>query len=86
MNDQHEQDPIKDVVVAIQPFLVNEETAARLLDLSPRTVWQLRKDGLLPFVRHNTRIGYRPEALEAYAKSRETRDEKKTENPENPVD
>jgi hypothetical protein len=77
-----EQKPNTNVPVTHPPILVDEKTAARLLSLSPRTIWQMRKDGILPYVQHGTRIGYRPEALVTYAAAREVREaEKKSENP-----
>ena len=34
-----------------QPLLVNAVTAARLLGISERNLWQLKKDGNLPYVK-----------------------------------
>ena len=34
-----------------QPLLVNAATAARLLGISERNLWQLKKDGNIPYVK-----------------------------------
>ena len=42
----------------LAPLLLSEREAARLLGISPRTLWQLRKDGEIPAVRINRCVRY----------------------------
>jgi excisionase family DNA binding protein len=51
------------------PILVDENEAARLLGLSAKTLYNMRRAGQLPFVRVRGRIMYRPVALEKWAES-----------------
>ena len=55
----------------ISPLLVDEKTAAKLLCVSIRTLFNLRRDGALPFVRLGAAIRYRVEAIERYLRERE---------------
>jgi len=52
---------------AIEPLLVSEETAAAMLGVSPRMVWQLGKAGLLATGRIGRRKNYLVSSLKAYA-------------------
>ncbi len=38
-------------MINIPPLLVDEREAARLLGVSPRTMWQLNHDGVIPEIR-----------------------------------
>jgi hypothetical protein len=53
----------------VEPLLVNEDTAAAMLGVSPRTVWQLGKAGVLVTGRIGRRKNYLVSSLKAYAKS-----------------
>lgn len=55
--------------VSVQPFLVNEETAARMLGLGTRTVWQLGEDEALQVRRIGRRKLYLVSSLKAYAEN-----------------
>ncbi len=48
-----------------QPFklLISEIEAARILGISPRTLWTLRTEGKIPFIRIGRSIRYSVEAL-----------------------
>jgi len=64
--------PEKDVggsTATVEPLLVNEDTAAAMLGVSPRTVWQLGKAGVLVTGRIGRRKNYLVSSLKAYAKS-----------------
>lgn len=52
----------------IEPLLVSEETAAVMLGVSARTVWQLGKAGVLTTGRIGRRKNYLVASLKAYAK------------------
>jgi len=52
-----------------EPLLVSEETAAVMLGVSARTVWQLGKAGVLTTGRIGRRKNYLVASLKAYAKS-----------------
>jgi hypothetical protein len=52
----------------VEPLLVNEDTAAAMLGVSPRTVWQLGKVGVLVTGRIGRRKNYLVSSLKAYAK------------------
>lgn len=49
--------------VAVSPLLLSVTEAARLLNVSPRTVWSLTESGSLPHVRIGRRVLYPPDAL-----------------------
>jgi hypothetical protein len=51
-----------------EPLLVSEETAAVMLGVSARTVWQLGKAGVLTTGRIGRRKNYLVASLKAYAK------------------
>jgi len=52
-------------------LLISEREAAKMLNLCPRTLFNLRQDGAIPFVRVRTRIMYRVSALELWLDSQE---------------
>ncbi len=52
----------------VEPLLVSEETAAAMLGVSARTVWQLGKAGVLTTGRIGRRKNYLVASLKAYAK------------------
>lgn len=52
----------------LEPLLVSEETAAVMLGVSTRTVWQLGKAGVLTTGRIGRRKNYLVASLKAYAK------------------
>lgn len=52
--------------------------AARLLGISPRTLWQLTKDGAVPHLRLAGRVTYPHEALKKWANERAQVSMKKT--------
>jgi hypothetical protein len=52
-----------------EPFLVNEETAARMLGLGTRTVWQLGEDEALQIRRIGRRKLYLVSSLKAFAEN-----------------
>lgn len=59
-----------------EPLLVDERTAARLLGISPRTMWDLNAHGEIPCVRvaRNTKR-YSVATLRAWIAERERRQE-----------
>jgi len=50
---------------------LDERDAAKALGVSPRTMWQLARDGHIPFVRIGARKLYRLSTLEAYLAEKE---------------
>lgn len=48
------------------PLLIGMNEAARLLSLSPRTVWSMANSGELPTVRVRRRVLFNVEALRAW--------------------
>ncbi|MFO0885917.1 MAG: helix-turn-helix domain-containing protein [Pirellulales bacterium] len=59
------------------PLLLSERDAAKFLGISPRTLWQLRKDGRIPFVAISERcIRYSVDQLRAWAASHADRSAK----------
>jgi len=54
-----------------EKILLSEREAAGVLRLSVRTLYNMRKAGMLPFVRAKSRILYRRSALEAWAEANE---------------
>jgi excisionase family DNA binding protein len=56
----------------MEPLLVDAITAARLLGISPRTLWQLTADGAIRCRRVGRRVLYACVALEEFAAGRET--------------
>ena len=50
---------------AVEPLLVDALVAARMLSISPRTLWSLSRSGVIPVVRLGKRTLYRPAALAA---------------------
>lgn len=55
------------------PILLTEQEAAALLNISPRTLWNLAKTGEMPFVKIGTLKRYRRADALAYAESRVVR-------------
>lgn len=55
------------------PLLVDGREAARLLGLSPRTVWQLTRDGSLLAVRVGRAVRYSVRDLATFISERTTR-------------
>lgn len=56
----------------MRPLLVDERVAAKMLSLSVRTLYNLRRDHALPFIRLGNVIRYRVDALEQYLRDRES--------------
>ena len=54
-----------------QPLAIPEREAAELLGVSERTLFNMRQDGQIPFLRMRSRIMYSPTALEKWIESRE---------------
>jgi hypothetical protein len=52
----------------IEPLLVPEKVAAGMLGVSPRTVWQLGKEGKLTVGRIGRRKNYLVSSLRAFVK------------------
>ena len=50
----------------VAPLLLDEREAARRLGVSPRSLWQLRKDGRIEWVPVGGRVLYEPAALAAF--------------------
>jgi excisionase family DNA binding protein len=58
---------------AVLPLLVSEKEAGRLLGVTARTVYQLRRDGELSAIRIGSRVLYSRDDLTAFiAKRRQT--------------
>jgi len=49
-----------------QPILITEKEAARLLGVSDRTVWQLRKDGKLRGIKIGAAVRYARSELDRF--------------------
>jgi excisionase family DNA binding protein len=49
-------------------LLVTEREAAKLLQVSPRTLWTLRNGGKVPFIRVGHQVRYSPEQLREWIK------------------
>lgn len=49
-----------------QPILITEKEAARLLGVSDRTIWQLRKDGRLRGVKIGAAVRYARSELDRF--------------------
>jgi excisionase family DNA binding protein len=72
-------DPLNEILLpdplsGLPRIAVDEPTAARLLNVSPKTLYRLRTAGELPFFRAgdgDSKILYRVAAIEHFAKSRE---------------
>ena len=54
----------------VEPLLVNEHQVARLLSLSPRSVWSLSKNGDLPVVWIGKAKRYHIRDIEAFIEAR----------------
>ncbi len=52
-------------------LLVNERRAAKLLNVSPRTLWAWRRAGIIPCVRIGRSVRYSIRSLEAWIQERE---------------
>jgi excisionase family DNA binding protein len=59
------RDSQEDSAVDLTPLLVDARTASRLLAISPRTLWQLTRDGIVPAVRFGRSVRYAVEDLQA---------------------
>lgn len=62
--------PVRNIA-PIDPMLIRAPEAAKLLNLSERTVWTLTKERKVPFVRIGRSIRYSPEALRAWITDRQ---------------
>ena len=60
---------------ANRSILVGEAEAARILGISPRTMYSLRTSGQIPVVRVGNRVLYRTVTLEKFAADTENREE-----------
>jgi excisionase family DNA binding protein len=60
-----------------RPILIDARTAARLLSISPRTLWSLTHSGVVPCVRLGRSVRYAPAVLKYLAKSGWTTNSKK---------
>jgi excisionase family DNA binding protein len=54
-----------------QPLAIPEREAAELLGVSERTLFNLRQENAIPFVRIRSRIMYRVSALEKWLQENE---------------
>lgn len=54
-------------------LLMTEAQAARMLSISPRKLWQLRKDGAIPYVPIGKSVRYRVSDLQRWIDSQVTR-------------
>ncbi len=52
-------------------LLISEREAAEILGVSERTMFNMRQDEQVPFIRLRTRIMYSPAALAKWIESRE---------------
>ena len=57
-------------------LLLTAKEAARLLSISPRTLWSLTQSGVIPCVRWGRLVRYRYSTLEAVLAAREKGDER----------
>jgi excisionase family DNA binding protein len=57
----------------VERVLLRENEAARSLGLSIRTLFSLRQQGAISFVKHGRAVLYRPSALEAWAAANEVK-------------
>ena len=55
----------------VNALLISERDAAVKLGVSERTLFNMRQDQQVPFVRVRTRVMYSPAALEKWIESRE---------------
>ena len=60
-----------------QPLAIPEREAAELLGVSERTLFNMRQDGQIPFLRMRSRIMYSPAALEKWIENRGVEGSKK---------
>ncbi|REJ89249.1 MAG: DNA-binding protein [Planctomycetota bacterium] len=56
-----------------QQLLLTESEAAKMLSISPRKLWQLRKDGAMPYVPIGKSVRYRVTDLQRWIDSQVTR-------------
>jgi hypothetical protein len=61
----------------IQPLLLKEKEAAMMLNFSPRLLWSLSNQGLVPFIRLGGAKRYSPEDLKAFIQSEREKGPKK---------
>jgi excisionase family DNA binding protein len=55
----------------IEKLVVSEREAAKMLSLSTRTMFEMRRRGGLPFIRLGSKIGYRVESLRKWLENNE---------------
>ena len=55
----------------VKRLIVPEPEAAKMLSVCDRTLFNLRQEGAIPFVRIRSRIMYRVSALEAWLEKNE---------------
>jgi excisionase family DNA binding protein len=65
----------KSNTVVIAAILVDPREAARRLAISPRTLWQLTKDRLVPSIRIGKCVRYRVADLEEWTRHQVTKGE-----------
>jgi len=53
----------------VQPLLLRPLEAAKALGISERKLWQMTKDGLIPFVPFGRSVRYAPADLQAWIDS-----------------
>lgn len=58
--------PESSQLATIAPLLLDEETAAAVLSLSPRKLWELSASGVIKHVKIGALKRYRPSDLEAW--------------------
>ena len=54
----------------MDPHLVDAREAARFLGISVRTLWQLKKDGAIPYYQIGRRVLFALEDLRAWARQK----------------
>ncbi|WP_145078891.1 helix-turn-helix domain-containing protein [Aureliella helgolandensis] len=64
-----------DQTVSLSPRLVTARQAAEMLGLSERTLFKLRHQGQLPFVRVGRSIRFAVASLDSWVRQRETSEE-----------
>jgi Helix-turn-helix domain len=64
-------------IVSFPPLLLKECEAARMLNISPRLLWSLSNQGLVPFIRLGGAKRYSPEDLKAFIQSEREKGPKK---------
>jgi hypothetical protein len=54
----------------VKKLYLNSEEAAQALGISPRTLWTLTKQGIIPCIRLNRLVRYAVDALQQLGKSK----------------